>query len=271
MSLNRPGEYAVELLPDDEPKDYTAEVISSGGPVAALTGSWPQGNKFFSVKVDGFNGDRAKLYDTLVDAKQVANPLTSIEPLQNVTVSFATFGIEDVPPPPSFDEKGRYLPRVATLPKRNPARVWMLFPLTKAEADKAVAEYSTADDTSLKLPAHIRDVGTNAANAEPQPLNEKSKPLWYELPGLFGPDGRTTVAFGRAIPVADYGVLRDKYKDGGVWRLVVWEFGPPNAPAAIETRRKGAPQGSYVVAEEVKELYPEIAGRAARDTPPKKE
>lgn len=226
-----PGRYGFTPEADDTPQSYEGEVAEIGKPAAAVKGDWPKGDKFFVVTMRNFRGNRQRLFDVMADPKQVANPLDNVQLGNDLLFAFASLNSSAADPGnDGLDSENNLTMTVETIPKRNPARVWVLFPLDEKGMREARDEYRKAASTDL--PKKIRAAATVGAG---QPANVASGdgPKWYELPAEETPPGTDPRRFVRKVKVDDPPEFAAKYPQ--LWSLVVWEF-DAGRPEAIQVR-----------------------------------
>ena len=215
-----PGRYGFVPEADDTPLSYDGEVAEIGKPAAAVKGDWPKGDRYFVVTMRNFRGDRRRLFEVMADPKQVANPLDNVQLGNDLLFAFASLNSSAADPgDDGLDSENNLTMTVETIPRRNPARVWVLFPLDEAAMREARDKYRKLSST--ELPVEIRKdpvrVGVNTAG-----VSAGSAPRWYELPAEATPPGTDPRRFVRRVKVDDPPEFAAKYPQ--LWSLVVWEF-----------------------------------------------
>jgi hypothetical protein len=259
LTLIVPGSYAVQLLANDDPVRYVAQVVEVGEKPQEVKKDWPQSDRFFALTIRKFQGDQKVLFETLQDKRQLGNPLKNIEPVRNITFAFANLNSKAGKIGGPLMEGNVYLPQVPGIEEREPKRVWMYFPLTRDEAMKARDRYREFGTKSL--PEHLRKEGKTVAYDDSATIDAGSEPRWFEL--LDRADGR---GFTRQVPMKDFRQLAAKYRQG-VWRLVVWEFDKGD-PQAIAVQHPGDGRRVYVLEEEIKGLPGQMAERGDKEPKP---
>lgn len=224
LVLTVPGLYAFTPEEGDTPTSYEADVLEIGKPDATQKGTWPVGDKFFVVTMRNFVGDRKSMFAIIADGTQVANPLENVQLGNDLLFAFASLRSSVGVLPPPINPKGELTISVPTIPKRNPKRVWVYFPLD----EKGMTEARTAfrKFNQFELPAEIRK--KNVPADKQVTLSAKDGPQWYELPLAAN---ETPPRFSRRVQL-DLGELvqfSERYPK--VWMLQVWEFdtGKPEA------------------------------------------
>lgn len=226
-----PGRYGFTPEPDDAPLSYDGEVAEIGKPAAAVKGDWPKGDKFFVVTMRNFRGDRRRLFEVMADPKQVANPLDNVQLGNDLLFAFASLNSSAADPgDDGLDSENNLTMTVETIPRRNPARVWVLFPLDEKGMREARDKYRKLASTDL--PKEIRAAATVGAG-QPASVAAGDAPKWYELPAEPTAPGTDPRRFVRKVKVDDPQEFAGKYPQ--LWSLVVWEF-DAGRPEAIQVK-----------------------------------
>jgi hypothetical protein len=225
-----PGRYAFTPEPDDTPVSYDGDVAEIGKPAAAVKGDWPKGDRYFVVTMRNFRGNRQRLFDVMADPRQVANPLDNVQLGNDLLFAFASLNSSAADPgDDGLDAENNLTMTVESIPRRNPARVWVLFPLDEAGMREARDKYRKLSST--ELPAEIRKDPVRAP--APAVVSAGSAPRWIELPPEPTPPGTDPRRFVRRIKVDDPPEFAAKYPQ--LWSLVVWEF-DAGRPEAIQVK-----------------------------------
>jgi len=241
---------------EDVPSTFAATVDrtkSKGDKKVTATGSVDSGPRYFMVTFVNFDGELEKLFDAIKDPKKVGNPVEDAKADERLSLVFASWH-RRLPGSEEFDGF-IHKPRFARLPNRNVVRVWILFPLTKAEAEKRLADYRKITD-SEKLVRKIRDE-MPVRGSDPVTVGASTKAKWIELPDASGkkPDGTPKLDyFSRDLPLQNFRDLQKMYPDA--YRLVVYEFEPDGGPPdvgveAIEVLDPVTKRGVYVFSQAV--------------------
>lgn len=255
LTLIVPGSYAVRILPDDDPVKYTADVVEVGQGAQKIAKEWPQLPRYWAVRLTNFRGSTVKaLFDVLRDPKKMGTPIKDIEPIRNFTFAFANWNWEGG----NFDDTEMnghiFIPRVSGIPPLVTRRVWMLFPLTRKEADDALAAYRKHG--FLELPQEIRKAPT-AAYGQEFTVDATKGARWFELLDKGSGNG-----FSREVPLSDFRQLLTRYDQ--FWRLLVWEFDMGGAKQAQGVKDPADMRRTvYVLAQEIKGL-PAAVNKLAR-------
>jgi hypothetical protein len=181
LRYNSPGEYILKLPAGRNGKSATFEVTddAKGGKPAevSLEFTWPDTGRCYLVKLNGVQGDEKALYDTLKDGKKISNPVKGLEEAKKAAIVVASFK-EMLAVPLVFQVDAIKL----TFPKPGggvePKRMWMRFPLTKAEAAALSKELDGkfVGDGFKTVPAWIRQ------NLLGEKLTPEGSTGWFELP-----------------------------------------------------------------------------------------
>ncbi|MBX9628748.1 MAG: hypothetical protein K2X82_33450 [Gemmataceae bacterium] len=232
LVLTVPGRYAFTPEPDDVPLSYDGDVAELGKPAATVKGDWPKGDKFFVVTMRNFRGNRQRLFDVIADPKMVANPLDNVQLGNDLLFAFASLNSSAADPgDDGLDSENNLSMTVESIARRNPRRVWVLFPLDEAGMREARDKYRKLSST--ELPEAIRADAVKAAEAAA--VGPGTGPRWYELPPEPTPAGEPPRRFVRKVKLDDVAGLAEKYPQ--LWTLVVWEFDSGNdRPEAIQVK-----------------------------------
>lgn len=251
--LVTPGVYTMPIPADDEVLSYKAKLLDRGVDQPEIKGDMDLGPKYYTVRINGFVGDQKKVFEFVSNSDTIANKLVNIEPIKDYSFVFANLGTQDSVQKPPIDDKNVYYPRVSQVRGANARRVWILFPLTEAEAEAEKAKFKKLD--FLELPKEIRKNSEEITIGKNAELGADSKAKWFELT-----TGLDIQNFSRGIRLNDLPKMQEKF---GTWhRLVVYEFDDgKNPPQAIRVRDELTGQSTYVIDEIVRELPPAINKR----------
>lgn len=266
FGLILPGSYSIPMLADDEPESYSGTVRELDPETNMVKETeikktkFPEIDRFFSITIRGFRGNQQRLFDVMQDSRFVPNPVKNLEPVKNYTFAFANLS-SDLPIGGRILEGQEYLARVPSVTGRNAKRVWIMFPLTKEEADAKAKELNKLSGADLsKL---IRTTGDTVTAKDNELVNADSKPRFFELPDMS--NGNQTL-FGRNIKLEDFRGLAKKYP--AVHRLVLWEFDNGDTQSSIEVADNNG-KSVNVLNEEIVAL-PNILQEKSK-APPEKE
>lgn len=230
LTLIEPGRYAFRPDANRTPIEFTAVVDERDEQTRELVrgkelkGGWPDADKFYVVTLKNFrhrSGSRADHEDLLRAVARAqeneANPLTITRLGGDQVFLFADLTGEGVTPDEDFIKGNKLTLRAPGLPNRSPRRVWMLFPLTESEQEKALETYARFPTT--ELPDEIRKNAVPASEAFTFTPDSPAK--WLEL----APDANRPGSFSREITLDNVKGLVEKYPS--IWRVTIWEFEKP--------------------------------------------
>lgn len=211
------GRYGIAQISDDVPESFKATLIQLGSKKEIIVeGAWPETVALYMVAIRDFVGDKALMYNQLKDSKVIPDPAKDIQQ-ENFTFSFLNMtnvSPTDIP----VVANGKYIATVAKSPEISPKRVWILFPLTKQQAEeqeKLLNDPKIERETVAKT---IRSQGVVPVTEDAVADLDSQKPKWIELgeQGLGQP-------FRRDISLGDdLGKFMKNYPE--VYQLVVREF-----------------------------------------------
>lgn len=218
--VNKPRPVRYRIVTEDE----------NGNRRNVNEGSFPLLDKFYLIHLRDFSGNKDLLFKAVTDKDKVANPFTAIDERTNVTLVIGDLnarsgvtGIGIV----SHD----LVVSVSGVQERKPARAWMLFPLTKEEAEEECRKIESLTDPSMTLPDEIRKRAV-LTNQQEKSVVEQAGARWYELT-------RSGSSFESRIRLvnnaAQFAELASKFPQ--VYRVLVWEF---------EDAEKGIREAIYV-------------------------
>lgn len=243
VKLIVPGSYAVKLEANDDPVAYEAEVIEIDGNPQRLEGKWPALDRCYVVTMHNFRGDQNRLFTIIQDPRQVANPLDSVRLGSDLVFVFANMDSNAASVEGDHFSGNSLIVNVPGALNRNTARVWMLFPLTKQQAEDKLKELRAIKD-ELKISQVVRE---NAIHSGTEHVVGPETPArWLELP-----EHVTGRGFRRVIPLRDFKGLLEKYP--AAYRLLVWEFDNGVTRAAIQVVHPDSKERGYVVDQILKE------------------
>lgn len=244
LVLITPGRYAFYPAPNeiaDTPTSYQATISEFDKPDTVVEGEWVKGDNYFVVVLRGYRGNRNALIQAIQDKKVVANPFKGVTLGNNLEIVFASLRASRVAGKRSIiDSESNITIRVDTLEDREPARVWIYFPLGEDDLKGEELDRLTRMSGS-QLSKYIRSKSPVTAQ-KPAELRSTDGALWFELPPRPTPEGVSPSEFERRIRLGDLTNLEKKYPRA--WKLVVWEFGEPPDTEAILVNWKDKP-GRY--------------------------
>jgi len=252
------GSYVFNMLANDEPVKYTAELTELGEEAKTVTTDWPILDRFFVVTVRGFRGDQQVLFDTLKNPALFPNAWKSIEPMRNYAFAFANVYSEAATVGDKLLEGNNYVPAIAGIPGETTSHVWMLFPLTPDEAATKKAELRKLTQAQL-----LDVIGKNAVTAVDSipEVGPTSPSKWYQLV-----DRGKQNSFTRQIPLKDFRGLTEKYTK--VHRLIVYAFDPTKFIEVKDPANKTV--DTFVIEEEIVALPALFRQRGQTDSVPEK-
>ena len=243
LKMVLPGSYVLHLDLKDPPTNYiiTAQKIT-GGESEEIKGTWPESDQYFVIILRDFRGQRKALFET-IKAKEpnekglrITNPLDDIRLDRDFVLTFASLGVKLQIAPPEF-EPGKYLPTMPLVPRRDPKRAWIYFPLSREQAAAEFAKLSSLDGAQV-IDAILKS-GPSTAEKEPEvEIKPGMSPRWLELTAM--PDGQR---FRRELTIKDYKGLQSTLPE--VWRLQVYEG--QSGRAILVGHPDSSRQGGFVV------------------------
>lgn len=153
---------------------------ANGGQMAAVPKerAWPDLGRCYLVTLKGVEGDEKELYATLKDEDKIANPVLGLEDASKGSLVVASFK-EMLAELIVFKEDAIQLTFPKPGGKNKPKRMWMRFPLTKAEQEALERELDAmvAGDGFKTVPAWIRK---NLMKGDR--LTPDGSAGWFQLP-----------------------------------------------------------------------------------------
>lgn len=195
----------------------------------------------FRVSIDGFQGDPSQLFETLGDENRMGQALVGFSAPITLTIGLADFKKA------VSGESGQWNGSKFTIgfiPPSRPRvdRVWMLFPLTEAQAkttrQQVEEQLKSGRETTFDIPKKLREgkfMGYDVEKADTQPnlteIRPNDPPRWYQVSS----DDRfsRTFAFGD-VPAWQSSAFKD-----GPWKAVMYEndlLGPDKVAKTGERR-----------------------------------
>jgi len=251
--LVTPGVYTMAVPPDDEPVSYQSKVLDKGEDIPDMKGEMDLGPKYYTIRINNFVGDQKKVFEFVSNSDTIANKLVNIETIKDYSFVFANLDTVDSIQKPPIDDKNVYYPRVSQVRGANTRRVWILFPLTAAEAESEREKFRKFD--FLELPKEIKKNSEVITIGKIAELKADSRAKWFELTTAIDRQN-----FSRGIQLIDLPKMQDRFSS---WhRLVVYEFDDgANPPQAIRVRDEKTGQGTYVLDEDLRDLPSAISQR----------
>lgn len=190
---------------------------------------WPKVEEvFYLVKLEGWSGDQVTMFKALSSKKVMVTPVTVSTKFSTVGVGSFLFAGRKVRG--GFKDATQFVFRISMPPEasepEDEVRAWMLFPLTRQQAEEAAKELGKWAFDQV-VPEHIAKqdrvlVRDDQGKPLPFALKPKEKARWIEVPlGSLG-------AFERTVTVEDIqGWWKEeeaaKGADSRRYRLIVWE------------------------------------------------
>lgn len=204
-----------------EPISFVLKVRRGGKEINLPSADWPQEQfDYWIIRVSDWKGNIAELIRLFKNDTDDRNGLVNPYDLSGST--FTTFGVGtallDIPPLGNEGFDGNVFRFAVTLgtAQKKTTKVWMRFPLTKADAEKQAEDLGGLG--FLDLIKHIEMSNGMVSSDTPLALTDpKMSAVWIELTKGTGEYSRTC-----AVPKPD-----DWKKDfkGPVYRLVVFQGG----------------------------------------------
>jgi hypothetical protein len=180
LRYHSPGVYVLKVPPGRSAKSATLVLTDDADgdlskPVE-LNVDLPDLGRCYLVTLKDVEGDTSTLYATLRDKTKIPNPIKGLEDADAAAFVVASFR-EILAKPLVFKEEAIQLtfPKPASV---EPKRMWMRFPLTKAEQQAAIEELDSkfSGDGFRTVPAWIRQ------NRVGERLTPEGAAGWFELP-----------------------------------------------------------------------------------------
>jgi hypothetical protein len=181
LRYHSPGVYILKVPAGRSVKSATFMVTdeAKGGNAAPvpLEVAWPDTGRCYLVTLKGVEGDEKSLYDTLKDGKKISNPIKGLEDATKAAIVVASFK-EMVAVALRFEVDAIKLSYPKPGGGVEPKRMWMRFPLTKAEAETLSRELDGkfVGDGFKTMPAWLRK------NLLGEKLTPEGSTGWFELP-----------------------------------------------------------------------------------------
>jgi len=246
LTLTVPGKYAFAPPAGENPKDYTVSLAEFGKPDASKTMPWPAFDKYFVVTLKNYVGNKDELFAALENKTVVTNRFTVKrgDDLQfafaNLKLNLAAIKGDEI----TID--GIRL-TAENLDDAAVKRVWCYFPLDKAGADQAIADFRKDGFRGEELSKEIRKNSDAVGNAKTT-INDVDGPKWYELTPASAKEISAEVGFVRNLQVDDLRKLYGRYKT--LYKFIVWEFdNGMDPPAAVAVRHPNADVGKVFAIE----------------------
>jgi hypothetical protein len=166
---------------------------------------------YYSLTVKDFEGDKQKLFDFVQDPINFEDVIQIGADMSEYVVQMASMGVLGGGTGPGFDDKNNWMPMVSQNSKGNVERAWVLFPLTKDQAEAELKKFDKKDtpfDAYKKFAAMPNKV---TANMDAK-FKVGSPAQWYELP--------KGVGFQLTRPI-DLGDLKDFFDNQKDFEMLV--------------------------------------------------
>jgi len=233
-----PETYSIPWELNSQIKEVNMKVLELDGKseVKSLQQKYPLGSLnsdlYYSITIKDFTGDKKKLFDYVQNPKNYEDVIQIGADLSDYIVQIASMGIIGGGEGVGIDENNNWTPRVSQNAKGNVARAWVLFPLTKQQAEEEIKKFSKimTPNAAYKEFAKMPNKVFAPVKKEGAPIgNEKGKEndfvpggpaKWYELPK--GNSGHLE----RSINLGDLQDFLDKNKEFEM--VVIRERNYPN-------------------------------------------
>lgn len=232
-----PGWWIFQTEPSWEPKEY--QLVVANQPEAQPFQPWPLPDQYYAIRLKNFRGDIRTYFETLTDPEKVGTALKDVRVPKATSLLLANFA-RLIPVGGGIWDGNRFTVLVSRLPGSHPARVWMLFPLTKEQMEEAVKDLKDRDLTSYELAEAIgerkhgydryptvRYPHPEYTLKEATKLAPGTKPQWYEVPPVYsiGLNGQKNLdGFSRTFEIEGIPEWKRGPLAKGASRVIAYEF-----------------------------------------------
>lgn len=162
-------------------------------------------DKFFSVTVRDFEGDKSKLIKTLKDPEKFEDVITIGADLSEYSVQMATLGLSSGDIGTELDDKNNLVLTIPQNSKRTTSKVWVKFPLTEAEAVQECVKIN-ASETVGQAYKMIKAIEGKIEAKDMAEVTAEKGAQWFELPMT-----EDKSQFSRTLALKDLDGLMKKY------------------------------------------------------------
>lgn len=233
LRYHSPGCYILKLPENVSPRSASLRLSDDAGNISEVTIGWPRTGRCYLVTLTGVVGDERRLFASLQDKRKVGDPIKQLFPSTS-TLIVGSFREKDPWLRPGFVSLRYPMPA-----GREPARLWLRFPLTQEEQEevcKLLDAQLQPPKGFIELPAWFKQ--HKLKDGAPLKRGEES---WIEVP--FDP---VQNAFGIDVPIDTLDWQRffqanpEKVGDRAV---LAWEWENPSNRQDREILRVGGPGG----------------------------
>jgi hypothetical protein len=162
-------------------------------------------DKFFSVTVRDFEGDKSKLIKTLKDPEKFEDVITIGADLSEYSVQMATLGLSTGDIGTELDDKNNLVLTIPQNSKRTTSKVWVKFPLNEAEAVQECVKIN-ASETVGQAYKMIKAIEGKIEAKDMAEVTAEKGAQWFELPMA-----EDKSQFSRTLALKDLDGLMKKY------------------------------------------------------------
>ena len=162
-------------------------------------------DKFFSVTVRDFEGDKNKLIKTLKNPEKFEDVITIGADLSEYSVQIATLGLSTGDIGTDLDDKNNLVLTIPQNSKRTSSKVWVKFPLTEAEAVQECVKIN-ASETVGQAYKMIKAIEGKIEVKDMAEVTPEKGAQWFELPPT-----EDKSQFSRTLALKDLDGLMKKY------------------------------------------------------------
>ena len=255
-----PGKFVLQLPNDKSPEKFVVHVFKFGekGVKALSPEPWPvEQQLYYVVVINSFDKDPAELMKVIrSDDKTGREGFKDVELGDRFTFLFAGLNADVGRPMTSF-VGNEMIVNIPELDHRKTARVWLRFPLTRAQREVEERQLRSPDVNRESICTLIRKSNPKAAAGDLLDLGADTKPQWIEVPRSADWNG-----FTRRFKLSpDFASLLKTFPE--IHRICVWEYDDP-APRSYSVINTEANQFQLFEAASIKEWPSEIGKKAAK-------
>jgi hypothetical protein len=243
----RPGQYLLKLETSISPRTAELTLKKAGGQPRKVTITWPVSDRYFIVSLENFAGDARQLTGALMDKNVMGTPFKSVGPVEPMSLVLADLRAMISSVTKSWNGN-TFEVQIPGLRDAKTTRVWVLFPLTREQKDRELAEINARIESgsSQDLSKAIRTRSMPARPGQAYVMRPDTEPKWYELTG--GEDK----PFRGDFTLAAIDQWKAKGRLPECYWLIVYEFGEGEeaTPNPVQKER---------VIEGVRETFPVYA------------
>jgi len=162
-------------------------------------------DKFFSVTVRDFEGDKGNLIKTLKDPAKFEDVITIGADLSEYSVQMATLGLSSGDIGSELDDKNNLVLTIPQNSKRTTSKVWVKFPLSESEALQECLKIN-ASETVGQAYKMIKSIEGKVEAKDTAEVSPEKAAQWFELS-----PSEDKSQFSRTLALKDLDGLLKKY------------------------------------------------------------